>query len=139
MKRGLIPAGVIVLLLALSGCVSVETTEEQVQVTPGASGTYSDGGTTVEVEPLTAETPAATDDGSEAAFLAEVRGNLRPDNVIPDATDEQLLAAGYRACEIRATGQATDTISVIDGEEPTRGGYYRDSIQIVQAAATTIC
>jgi hypothetical protein len=136
MKRGLFAAAAVALLL-LTGCTST-VTEESVTVTPGASGTYSDGDTTVEVQPLTAETPT-TDTADEAAFLAEVRAKLRPDNVIPNATDEQLLAAGYLACEKLATRQNGEEISVIDGEQLDKGGYYRDSGQIVSAAAVTIC
>lgn len=138
MKRALVP-GVLVLLLALSGCVGApaESNDVRDESAPVASGsTTSTDGT---VEPLTAETPAASEDGGEAAFLEEVRANLRPDNVIPNATDEQLLAAGRKSCELRAAGETSDTISVIDGEEKDAHGYYRDSVQIVQAAATTIC
>lgn len=135
MKRGLVAAGAAALLL-LTGCTST-VTSETVEVTPGASGTYSDGDTTVEVQPLTAESPAATD--GEAAFLDAVRANLRPNNVIPNATDEQLLTAGQEACERRAAGEASDTISVIDGEEPNVGGYYVDSGVIITAARATIC
>lgn len=134
MKRGLVAAGAVALLL-LTGCTST-VTSETVTVTPGASGTYSDGDTTVEVQPLTAESPTATD--GEAAFLDAVRANLRPDNVIPNATDEQLLDAGKEACERLAAGESSDTISLIEGEQTT-AGYFRDSVQIVQAAATNLC
>lgn len=134
MKRGLVAAGAVALLL-LTGCTST-VTSETVKVTPGASGTFSDGDTTVEVQPLTAESPAAAD--GEAAFLDAVRANLRPDNVIPNATDEQLLDAGHEACERLAAGEPSDTISLIDGEQTT-AGYFRDSVQIVQAAATNLC
>ncbi len=138
MNRAVIP-GVIVLLLALSGCVSVETTGERVEVTPGASGAYSDGDTTVEVEPLTAETPAAEEGGGEDAFLSEVRENLRPDNVIPNATDEQLLAAGADACKAIAADDDTTGVSVISGEQPTALGFYTDSGTIIQAARAKLC
>lgn len=135
MKRGLVAAGAVALLL-LTGCTST-VTSETVTVTPGASGTYSDGDTTVEVQPLTAETPEAT--GAEATFLDAVRAKLRPDNVIPNATDEQLLAAGEAACEKIATTENTNTISVIEGEQPNGLGYFTDSGVIVGAARASLC
>lgn len=134
MKRALVTTGIAALML-LTGCTST-TTNETVTVTPGASGTYSDGDTTVEVQPLTAEAPELTD--ADTTYLEAVRANLRPDNVIPNATDEQLLAAGHEACDRRAAGEASDTISLIDGEEAVHG-YYRDSLQIIQAAAENLC
>jgi len=137
MKRGLFAAAAVAVLL-MTGCSS-SVTEETVTLTPGASGTFSNGDSTVVVEPLTAESPSAEADNGEAAFLAEVRENLRPDNVIPNATDEQLLQAGYRACELLANRQNGEEISVIDGEQTDQSGYYRDSAQIVTAAAMTIC
>lgn len=135
MNRGLIATGAVALLL-LTGCTATTTTET-VTVTPGASGTYSAGDTTVVVEPLTAATPAAAD--GEAVFLDTVRAKLRPDNVIPDATDEQLLEAGREACEKIATTENTNTISVIEGEQPNGLGSYRDSNVIVSAARASLC
>lgn len=131
-KRTTVIAATAAALLLLAGCSA--TTQEDVSLTSEPVGSPA----ATAAAPLTAQTPEASADGGEAVFLAEVRANLRPDNVIPDATDEQLIAAGQEACEARASGQATDTISVIDGEEPVHG-YYRDSLQIVQAAAENLC
>lgn len=136
MKRTALAATAAAALLLLAGCTSTTTTET-VTVTPGATGTYSAGDTTVEVAPLTAEAPAATD--AEATYLATVRAELRPDNVIPNATDEQLLDAAREACERRAAGEDSDTISVIEGEQANVGGYFLDSGVIITAARTTIC
>ncbi|MCW2165410.1 hypothetical protein B0I12_002565 [Microbacterium hydrothermale] len=136
MKRTALAVAAATALLLLAGCTS-STTTETVTVTPGAAGTYSDGDTTVEVQPLTAETPAVADD--EAVFLDTVRAKLRPDNVIPSATDEQLLAAGEEACAEIAAGTPTDQLSVIDGEPTNALGTFSDSAVIVTAAATTIC
>ncbi len=130
MKRGLIAAGAVAMLL-LTGCTAQEP------ATIDGSSDASAGS----AAPLVASTPTPSADGNEAAFLAEVRANLRPDNVIPDATDEQLIAAGHLACtklDERASGGPVE-FSVIDGEQPDQGGYYRDSIQIINAAAITIC
>lgn len=131
-KRTTLIAATAAALLLLAGCSG--TTQESVTSTSEPVGSPA----ATDAAPLSAQTPEARVDGGEAAFLEAVRANLRPDNVIPDATDEQLIAAGQEACDARAAGQATDTISVIDGEEPVHG-YYRDSLQIVQAAAENLC
>lgn len=136
MKRTALAATAAAALLLLAGCTSTTTTET-VAVTPGASGTYSDGGTTVEVEPLTAETPSAT--GSEETFLTTVRAELRPNNVIPNATDDQLIAAGKEACAKLAAAEDSSTISVIEGEAANGLGYYSDSGVIVSAARASLC
>lgn len=135
MKRALVTTGLAALLL-LTGCTSTVTTES-VTVTPSASGTYNDGGVAVEVQPLTAETPEPSD--ADATYLEAVRANLRPDNVIPNATDEQLLTAGEAACEKIATTENTNTISVIEGEQPNGLGSYPDSNVIVSAARASLC
>lgn len=128
MKRGLVAATAAVLLL-LTGCSGMQS-QENVAVNTAPSETSA---------PLTAETPTATAATGDAAFLDEVRANLRPDNVIPDATDAQLLEAGERACEVIATTANTNEVSLIDGE-PTNGlGYYSDSAVIISAARTTLC
>ncbi|MCC4250726.1 DUF732 domain-containing protein [Microbacterium testaceum] len=130
MKRGLIAAGAVAMLL-LTGCTAQE---------PAISdATGSNDAAAGAAAPLVASTPTPTTDGGEAAFLAEVRANLRPDNVIPDATDEQLVAAGEKACEAIATTANTNTVSVIEGE-PTNGlGYYTDSGVIIAAARGALC
>jgi hypothetical protein len=68
-----------------------------------------------------------------------VRANLRPDNVIPNATDAQLLDAGEKACAAIAAGEDTLTLSVIDGEQPNGAGSYDDSATIVTAARASLC
>lgn len=135
MKRGLVALAAVALLL-LSGCTNT-VTSETVTVTPGSSGTFSDGDTTVEVEPLTAETPASSDD--DASFLSTVRSELRSDNVIPNASDEQLLAAGQKACDAIDAGADTLALSLIDGEKTDASGFYPDSAVIIASARATIC
>lgn len=131
-KRTTVIAATAAALLLLAGCSG--TTQEGVTLTSEPVGSPA----ATAAAPLTAQTPEASAGSGEAAFLDQVRANLRPDNVIPDATDAQLLSAGEEACRRLAAGEASDAISVIAGEETT-AGYYRDSVQIVQAAATTIC
>ncbi|MBN9210711.1 MAG: hypothetical protein BGO45_10580 [Microbacterium sp. 71-36] len=130
MKRGIIAAGAVAMLL-LTGCTATNQA--------ASNDTGSSAAPVASEAPLVAETPTAAADGGETAFLTEVRAKLRPDNVIPNATDEQLLAAGHLACERLAESQSGEQVSVIDGEKPDQGGYYRDSIQILNAAASTLC
>jgi hypothetical protein len=128
MKRGLISAGAIAVLL-LTGCTPEAASDD----------TGSSAGRAASEAPLVAETPTEAAVGGEAAFLTEVRAKLRPDNVIPNATDEQLLVAGHLACEKLPESRSGEQVSVIEGEQPDQGGYYRDSIQILNAAAATLC
>ena len=89
--------------------------------------------------PLAAESPAPAPATSEATFLATVRGAVDATEQIPEATDEQLLAAGVTACEQLASGADVFGVRVIEGETPDPGGYYRASTAIAAAAETTIC
>lgn len=130
MKRGLIAAGAVAMLL-LSGCTAADQA--------ASGGTDSSDTPAASEAPLVAETPADAADGGERAFLAEVRAKLRPDNVIPNATDEQLLAAGKKACEVLATTANTNTVSLIEGEPANGLGYYTDSGVIITAARGTLC
>ncbi len=59
--------------------------------------------------------------------------------MIPNATDAQLLDAGREACERRAAGEPSETVSVIDGEQQSGLGLYVDSGTIITAAANTLC
>lgn len=88
-------------------------------------------------EPLVAETPST--DPDEAAYIEYVRGKLRPNNVVPDATDEQLIAAGLDGCAQFDAGVDSMDISVIEGEERNSGGYFEDSAVILTAARMVLC
>lgn len=137
MKRTALAVAAATALLLLAGCTSTTTTDT-VTVSGASDRTVGTSQPTPEAAaPLVAETPAAADD--EAVFLDTVRAKLRPDNVIPNATDEQLLAAGEKACAEITAGTPTDQLSVIDGEPTNALGTFSDSAVIVTAAATTIC
>lgn len=111
--------------LALTGCAGE----------PGGSE-----GSMESAAPLVAETPQAlVADDAEIAYLAEARDRLPAATIIPEATDEQLLAAGHEACERREAGEAGDAISLIEGEERNEGGIYLDSQALVGAAWITLC
>ena len=92
--------------------------------------------------PLVAE--AATDEpavgsDSEAAFLAYVHENLPTPNQIPDATDEQLLAAAEAGCDRLAAGESSDVISLVEGETANGLGYFEASGIIISGAREYIC
>lgn len=138
-KRTTVVAVTAAALVLLAGCSG--TTRGSVTLTsePVGSPAATAAAPPTSAAPLAAQTPKASADGGEAAFLAEVRAELRPDNVIPDATDAQLLAAGEEACEKLVTAEDPNTISVIADEPKNGAGYYSDSGVIITAAATTIC
>ena len=118
-----------VLLLTLTGCAG--TPDDAASESEHASES---------AEPLVAETPrAVVTDDAEAAFLEDVRDSLPANTLIPDATDEQLLAAGWEACDRRASEPVGEDISLIEGEERNEGGIYRDSLVIVGAAWGELC
>lgn len=126
------------LVLLLSGCSSADETESLTQsASPVVTASH------VPLSPLTAETPttAASDAPAtpEAAFLAKVRDILPDDTSIPNASDDQLIAAAYDACNQMATGLDSTLVSVINGEQKDSLGYYRDSARIGSVAKQTIC
>jgi hypothetical protein len=136
MKRGLIAAGAVAMLL-LTGCTA------QVAAEPAASSAApSTSAATDAAAPLVAEAPTAASSAAstpEAAFLAQVREVLPADTSIPDATDEQLLTAGEAACEQMTAGTDFSAVSVIEGEQADDLGIHQDSALIAAVARKTIC
>ena len=126
-----IAAVALVALLALTGCAGTPS-QEDAQVVATESEPAA---------PLVAETPAADESAAsaEAAFLDYVRESLAANTTIPDATDDQLLAAGIEACDRLAAGETSDMISVIEGEQPNGLGYFEDSGWIVSGAGQFLC
>lgn len=130
-------AAAAVLLLALTGCAGGAETPSADRTAPGVTATASP---TESPEPLVATTP--TDDAPatpETAFLDGVRAALDEKTQIPNATDEQLLDAGQRACQQLAEGGDVTTVRVIEGETPDNLGYYGDSTKIASIAQQTLC
>ena len=140
MKRASIAVAVLV-ALTLTGCAGtgggtsdgsterVNTASEEATTAPETS------------EPLVAETPGATDAGSDAdeGFLKYVHDELPPNTTIGDASDEQLIAAGHEACEQVESGVAWEDIRLVEGEEPTPTGYYMDTSAILNGALYNYC
>lgn len=139
-KRTTAIAAVVVLLFALTGC-GEETATPADEPKPFAA-------------PLTAteapETPAPDGDlvasepdgaANEAAFLSFVRTRMSSfPTQIPDATDEQLLAAASEACDRIREGEDVDRMSVIQDEKPSEvGAYYFDSNAIIAGAQMHLC
>lgn len=121
-------AATALLLLTLTGCAGVAETA------PTDAEKSSD-----TTSPLAAETETPVSEDPEAEFVAQVRGKLPANTQIPNATDEQLIEAGYAACDAIEADTPTDQISVIEGEQPNGLGYFDDSGIIVQATSTTLC
>lgn len=122
-----------VLALTLTGCTggAEDTGEERSAPAMGESAA-----------PLTADKPAESEaDGetAEQSFLEYVRASLAENTSIPDATDDQLLAAGMEACDRMAAGELSDTISVVEGEAANGLGYFEDSGWIVSGAGQFLC
>lgn len=121
-------------VLLLAGCGEAAQTPENAD---GASASRTEEMTP---PPLVAETPAAPSaTEAETQFVAYVRENLRPTNVVPNATDEQLLSAGKDGCAQIIAEVSPDDITVIDGEERDGGGYYRDTSVILTGSRLFLC
>lgn len=124
----------VLLVLALTGCAGAAETTADERTAPV---------TTESAAPLEAETPTAQPvDDTEAVFLKkfhEIRATMPGETFIPNATDDQLLAAAEEACDRLATGETSDTISLIEGETKNGADYYSDSGAIITAARQSIC
>lgn len=118
------------LLIALTGCSGGAHDAGDERTSPVASESAA---------PLVAETPET--DPNEEGFLKSFRDlQVTYPSIIPNATDEQLLAAGLEACERLAAGEESTDISLIEGEKRAETSQmYLDSISIVTAARTTLC
>lgn len=133
MKRPAIALAVIVALL-LTGCAG--TTDDAASEPHGLAQSVP----SESPEPLVAETSAPAEVGTDAAYLEQLREALEGSggNSIPDATDEQLIAAGHDACEQLAEGRTFDDIRVVE-DEPMSPTGYKDSIRIAAAASVHFC
>ncbi|WP_417510556.1 DUF732 domain-containing protein [Microbacterium sp.] len=136
MKRASIALAALI-ALTLTGCAGAA------DETPSAPQSTTQSTPSATPDSLVAETPAAEEaDDASAAFVEkfhEVRATMPGDSQIPNATDEQLLAAADEACSRLDAGETSDTIVLIDGEEKNGAGYYSDSAAIMVAARDSIC
>lgn len=91
-------------------------------------------------QPLVAETPTADPDEADEKFLKYVHDELMPDTGIANASDEQLITAGHRACEIIREGTTPlEDIRLVKGERPAVSGYYSDTSAILSGAQYHYC
>lgn len=125
-----------VLALALTGCAgTVNDAPASTAPAPEASETSA---------PLVAEEVEETAEPmtGEEQYLVDVRHVLtnNRETSIPNATDEQLLQAGYDACEQLASGVAEGDVRVIENEplDPQMDSYM-DSWIITGIASGRIC
>lgn len=131
-KQATVVTVTVALLLALTGCG-----EEAPESAPvGFANTEASAETPA---PLVAEKPEASTDNAESDYLVKVRDRIaKIQTQIPNATDAQLLEAGYAACERIEAGISGEDWSIIEGETMTNG-YYMDSAAISGSARTTLC
>lgn len=132
MNRGLVAVGAVALLL-LTGCTST-VTSETITVTPGASGTFSDGDTTVVVEPsaspsaagpveVTTTTPPAQDADE---VLVGIQLTVAGYDVVVNA--DQIKTAADYTCDQIAAGVDEKSIAALTGDIPA--GANADLVQM---------
>lgn len=124
------------LLIALTGCADGADSVSDESTAPSASDSVTPDETAA---PLVAGAPQEVDDAQvEAEFIEAVRDRLsKIQSQIPDATDEQLLSAARKACDVM-NDTNNEELSLIEGETKTNG-YYMDSDAIKIAARLTLC
>lgn len=124
------------IVLSLTGCAGT------VDAAPSEPQDATQAAPSETTTPLVAEkSSTATADAAEleAAYLVEVRDRLSKIHTqIPNATDEQLIATAYEACDRIAEGTSGEDMTLIEGETRTNG-YYMDTAAISTSAALTIC
>lgn len=137
MKRITVAALAAVLMLGLAGCAEsagAASTERAAAENHEAAALHET------AEPLVADTTEPVERGTDAAYLSHLREALAGSggNSIPDATDEQLVAAGRDACAQMSNGVALEDVRVIE-DEPMTGVGFKDSLRIAAVAATHFC
>lgn len=114
-----------VLLLALTGCAGT-VGDDAGEPQDAAPTTASETPTAEEtVEPLSV-TPTAEPETPEGKFLGRIRDGLA-DTELADATDEQLLATGEKACAQLADGVYYKDVLVVEGDVRTEDWYKYSS------------
>lgn len=120
------------LALTLTGCAGGSESAGDAPAVPETSESVS---------PLVAETPTPQEGGDTDAFVKAFRDlQATYPSTIPDATDEQLVAAGREACTRLAAGEPSTDISLIEGEQRNpESEMYTDSVTLVGLASTYLC
>lgn len=135
--------GVIAAALMLTGCGAQTDapTNDAAPVESSAPVETSAPEPDVTPEPLVAETTAPALDEADEMFLTYLRDELAklPTTGIGSADDAQLTAAGHNACTQLLAGADSESIRLIDGEQPTTTGYYMDTATIIDSARRHYC
>ena len=128
----------LIVILALAGCADSGEQTISSERSSASSATEEETPT-----PLVAETaePSAIGDDTDLEFADYVRSELAllPQTGIADATDDQLVAAGQDACEQLLEGVDSESIRLVEGEQASAGGYYMDTLTIVDGARRYYC
>lgn len=122
----------VLLALTLTGCASGADSSGDGRTAPTVSESAAP---LVASSPDEDAQPASPDD----EFLERVRAELPDDTVIPDASDEQLLAAAQDACSQIENGTDVLAVQVIEGEQANDLGYYESSAKIGAIASEVYC
>ncbi len=144
MKRGAIIgtiAGAVLVAGIAGGAVGATLTSSQ-EPAPTTSAEPTPSATAMP-EALVAETPAAADPLSEAdaVFLAYVEEQTPTwtTTKLPDLSETELITAGHEACEQIAAGVPSETLRLVEDEEPSPMGDFVDSSAIFNGAITAYC
>lgn len=144
MTRSLMSLGAVgaVALLLMTGCSAAPGEVEQAGVSTEPSRAAEPSTDPLAAEPTSEPTvDTSTPDGAflDAIHRARAGAILSKQTQIPNATDDQLLAAGREACARVSAGETPETISLIEGETPDAAGYFTDSSAIIAAAVGSLC
>jgi hypothetical protein len=121
-------------VLMLAGCSSVAPVEFVAQTPTPIISTETPAPETPSPLSVDEETEAQATGNEE--FLTETRIRIKN---IKNATDEQLVSAGHKACELYDSGQAKKEMRLIDGETSDAAGTYWDSFVIASWAPRAYC
>ncbi|MDQ1122146.1 DUF732 domain-containing protein [Microbacterium trichothecenolyticum] len=135
MKRTLTLTASVLALLTLSGCtgVTAETKHESITITPGQTGTFTNGNSTIIVGGDPTDAPV-----DETTYLSDARADATSSGPVHSASDADLLAAGKAVCDQLTQGVDEEKVQVkLAGTTLTAGGA--DAIAIVEAATLSLC
>ena len=123
----------LVLAITLTGCTAAQNpTQEPASGPQGAEQSPESTPAPLVAEP----SPEPILTTAEGEYVTVLRAAFDRDGTqIPNATDEQLIAAGQDACEQIDAGTNPDSVRVVEGEEEP----HADSGRIGYAAAEYLC
>jgi outer membrane murein-binding lipoprotein Lpp len=123
----------------LAGCASsapVEVAANTPTRTAATSTGAQETATPEDPAPLSVDEETEKQAAGDEMFLTETRIRIKN---IKSATDEQLISAGHKACELYDSGQGKKELRLIEGETPDEAGTYWDSLVIASWAPRSYC